>query len=206
MDATTQTEVTQWLRGLADGNESAAQRIWQEYFSRLVEYARRKLDGVPLRSFDEEDVAMSAMNSFCRGMQAGQFDGLEDREDLWKLLLTITARKACANRRRQMADKRGGGRVRGESAFLRARPDDSYDPGIGDVLGREPTPELAAMVADNCRHLLASLQEESLRQIAQYALEGYTAPEIAEKLGCVRRTVERKLERIRRQWANLATG
>jgi DNA-directed RNA polymerase specialized sigma24 family protein len=31
-------------------------------------------------------------------------------------------------------------------------------------------------------------------------VEGYTNDEIAEILGCVRRTVERKLERIRGLW------
>ena len=43
------------------------------------------------------------------------------------------------------ADKRGGGRVRGESVFFGGRDDSEAGYGIDQVLGREPTPtELAA--------------------------------------------------------------
>ena len=191
-------DVTQWISKLGNGNQQAAEAIWQAYFSRLVNYARRKLDGVPKRSVDEEDVALSAMYSFCRGMEAGRFEKVDDREDLWKLLVTITARKACAERRRGMAAKRGGGRVRGESFFQ--QHDDSQNYGIGDVLGTEPTPELSSMVVDDCHELLDDLGDESLRQIALLTLEGYRVPEIAERLECVPRTIERKLARIREKW------
>ena len=112
-------EVTQWIAKLTDGDQQAAQALWDGYFSKLVRYAHRKLEGLPCRAADEEDVALSAMHSFCRGMAARRFDKVEDREDLWKLLVTITARKACAQRRRHFAEKRGGGLVRGESVFLR---------------------------------------------------------------------------------------
>lgn len=194
-------EVTRWIGQLGDGDEEAARRIWDRYFARLVRYARRKLDGMPTRAADEEDVALSAMHSFCQGLRAGKFHRVDDRDDLWKLLVTLTARKACAERRSHKAVKRGAGRVRGESVFLRVDADDSRPPGIGDVLGREPTPELAAMVADNTRRMLDALEEESLRLVALHTLEGYGVAEVAEKLGCTRRTVERKLERVRSKWA-----
>ena len=179
----------------------AAQVLWEKYFAKLVRYARRKLDGMPCRAADEEDVALSAMNSFCRGMAGHRFDEVNDREDLWKLLVTITARKACKQRRLHYADKRGGGAVRGESIFLRVDDGDDRDQGIGQVLGEEPTPELANMVAEDCRIMLDSLGDETLRQVALLTLEGYNTQDIAEKLGCVRRSVERKLERIREKWS-----
>jgi DNA-directed RNA polymerase specialized sigma24 family protein len=140
------------------------------------------------------------MNSFCRGMAGHRFDEVNDHEDLWKLLVTITARKACAQKRRHFADKRGGGAVRGESVFPCIDDGEDHDQGIGQVLGKEPTPELANMVAEDCRRMLAGLGDESLREVALWTLEGYGTQEIAEKLGCVRRSVERKLERIRRKW------
>jgi len=194
-------EVTQWIVKLSNGDERAAEVLWSEYFDKLTRYARRKLEGFPCRAVDEEDVALSAMHSFCRGMAGCRFPGVEDREDLWKLLLTITARKVTAQKRRHFAAKRGGGQVRGESVF--ARPDDegAGNIGIGEVLGSAPTPELAHMVAEDCRQLLDVLADDSLRRIAVLTLEGYSTTEIAEKLGCVRRTVERKLERIRDKWS-----
>ena len=197
-------EFTQWIARLSHGDERAARGLWEQYFTRLVLYARRKLERVPRRAVDEEDVALSAMYSFCRGMAAHRFDKVDDREDLWKLLVTITARKVCAHRRREHARKRGGGRVRGESAFERCQMGDEHARGIEAVLGEEPTPELAAMVAEDCRRLLDLLGDESLRRVALYRLEGYSTEEIAEKLECVRRTVERKLERIEAKWLSEA--
>jgi DNA-directed RNA polymerase specialized sigma24 family protein len=42
--------------------------------------------------------------------------------------------------------------------------------------------------------------DEPLQQIAIMKMEGYTDGEIAEKLGVVTRTVERKMARIRAKW------
>ena len=194
-------EVTYWINRLAEGDQEAAHAIWEGYFSKLVRYARRKLDDMPRRAVDEEDVAISAMYSFCRGLEAGRFEKVDDREDLWKLLVTITARKAYAVRKRHYREKRGKGRVRGESVFQRPDDDEFRSAGIGQVLGSEPTPELANMVVENTRELLDALDDETLRQVAIMKLEGQTNVEIAQKLGCVARTVERKLERIRGKWS-----
>jgi DNA-directed RNA polymerase specialized sigma24 family protein len=194
-------EVSRWISDLGRGDPRAAQLLWERYFTKLTQFARRKLDTQPRRVADEEDVALSAMHSFCRGMAQHRFEALRDRADLWKLLLTITARKACAQRRRQFAAKRGRGRVRGESAFLNAATADGRDDGIAEVLGREPTPELACLVADDCRRLLDQLGDDTLRQVARLTLEGYSTEEIASRLGCLRRTVQRKLATIREIWS-----
>ncbi len=194
-------EVSYWLLHLTDGDPEAAQNLWNEYFGKLTRLARRKLDGMPLRDVDEEDVALSAMNSFYKGMTQQKFANLKNREDLWKLLVTITARKATAKLRRHYAQKRGGGGIRGESVFQQnsAMPS-GRDAGIGNVLGREPTPELALSVTENCQRLLDHLGNDVLKQIAVMTLSGHRTEEIASHLGCTRRTVERKLERIREIW------
>jgi len=192
-------EVTQWIGRLAEGDELAVKRIWDRYYERLVRLARKKLGDTNRRAADEEDVVLSAFHSFCRGAAAGRFPRLDDRHGLWKLLVTITARKAVAEMRRGHRQKRGGGTVRGESVFL--APDASRPgAGIDRVLGQEPTPELAAMVSEQCEHLLAQLDDEPLRKIALAKLEGYSNEEIAGQLGCAPRTVERKLARIRQKW------
>ncbi|MDR1960647.1 MAG: helix-turn-helix domain-containing protein [Planctomycetaceae bacterium] len=194
-------ELTQWIHRLTDGDSRAAEQLWETYFQKLVHLARRKLEGMTLRDVDEEDVALSAMHSFCRGMVTKKFPWVNDRHDLWKLLVTLTARKACAHRRRHYAVKRGGGGVRGESVFQSPNEDDRGNrDGIAVILGKEPSPDLAVGVAENCKRMLDVLNDERLRQIALLTLEGATTAEIAEKLGCVRRTVERKLERIREIW------
>jgi DNA-directed RNA polymerase specialized sigma24 family protein len=196
-------EFTQWIVKLGRGDPRAAEVLWAQYFGKLVQYARRKLDGLPCRIADEEDVALSAMNSFCQGMAKQRFDEVNDREDLWKLLVTITARKACAQRRHQFAAKRDARIARGESAFLRADSTDqsARDAGIGEVIGTEPTPEFACMVAEDCRQLLDRLGDENLRQVAQLTLEGHTTAEIADRIGRSQRSVQRKLDTIREIWS-----
>jgi DNA-directed RNA polymerase specialized sigma24 family protein len=66
---------------------------------------------------DEEDVAASVLESLFRAAQKGRFPDLADRHDLWRLLLQMTARKAIDMKRRETRQRRGGGRVAGESAF-----------------------------------------------------------------------------------------
>lgn len=194
-------DVTRWLAELGGGDAAAAQALWETYFAKLVRYARRKLQDLPRRTFDEEDIALSAMFSFCRGLEEGRFQRLGDRDDLWKLLVTITARKIYAQQRHTLRAKRGGGRVRGESALQRPGSGAEGDSGLGDVLSDEPSPEMAHMLLENAQQLLDSLQDESLVTIARLRLEGWSNEEIAARLGCVRRTVERKLERIREKWS-----
>ncbi len=193
-------EITPWLSGIAKGDERAAQQIWERYYEQLVRLADRKLGSGARRVSDEEDVALSAMHSFFRGATAGRFPQLDDRHDLWKLLVTITARKAIAHQRRRCRQKRGGGTVRGESVFRRA--DDSDAPGINDVLGQSPTPQFAAQINEECARLLECLDDESLRDIALRKLEGYSNGEIAEQMNCATRTIERKLARIRNKWSS----
>ena len=124
---------------------------------------------------------------------------MADRDDLWKLLVVISARKVVALKKHVLRKKRGGGQVRGESIFLTGG--ENPDAGIAEVVGNTPTPEFAARVAEESDRLLAVLDSE-LRQIAQRKLEGYTNADIARQLGRSERAVERKLHRIRLQWSS----
>src|SRR5436190_81378 len=101
--------VTHWIGQLKAGSPAAAQKLWEGYFQKMIGLARRKLQGLPRRAADEEDVALSAFNSFCLGA-------------------------------------------------------------------------------------------EGLRAVALAKMEGYTNEEVAARLGCVPRTVERKLRMIRKAW------
>ncbi len=112
--------VTQWLDGIKAGEGADIQRLWDRYFQRLVRLAGAKLPGHCRRAFDEEDVAISAFQSFCNRAGQGQFPQLSGRDDLWRLLATLTVRKAALMIRHQTRQKRGGGRVLGESG-LQAR-------------------------------------------------------------------------------------
>ena len=83
---------------------------------------------------------------------------------------------------------------------------DDEGPGLEQIIGSEPTPEFAAQVAEECQRLLSRLGDAELRQIAVWKMEAYSNKEIAAKLGCVVRTVERKLGLIRTLWSQDVTG
>jgi DNA-directed RNA polymerase specialized sigma24 family protein len=190
--------VTHWVAELKAGNQAAAQKLWEGYFQRLVGLARRKLQGARRGVADEEDIALSAFASFCRGAGQGRFPQLRDRNHLWPLLFKITARKALDLIQHERRQKRGGGTVRGESAL--AALSGSATAGIDGVIGPEPTPEFTAQVAEEYRRLLERLNDPDLRSIAVWKMEGCTNAEIADRLGCVTGTVERKLRLIRTLW------
>jgi DNA-directed RNA polymerase specialized sigma24 family protein len=150
---------------------------------------------------DEEDVVLSAFNDFLRGVEEGRFTRLDDREDLWQVLVMLTERKAIALRRQMQADKRGPGQVRGESVFEVDFALSSAAPGIGQLAGCEPTPQFAAQVQEEYGRLYGLLSDDTLRRIARGKLECYTNAELAARLNLSLRAVERKLQLIRRQWS-----
>ena len=193
--------VSHWVVQLRAGDHRAAQELWERYFRRLVGLARKKLRDTPRRSADEEDVALSAFGCFCRGAQQGRFPQLSDRDDLWQLLVTITVRKAIDHIRRERRQKRGAGEVLDEAALAGNRDTSTDEPGMERILGREPTPEFAAQLAEECERLLRCLGEGSLRDVALRKMEGYSDQEIANQFGCARRTIVRKLRRIRNIWS-----
>ena len=122
-----------------DDTNEGFEALWRTYYERLVHYARGRLGTMPRRDADEEDVALSAMNSFYRGWSDGRFANLNDPDDLWKMLLTITARKANKRIRYQQAEKRGAGTVRGESVFDRDAAFGNNDRGIDQIIATAPT-------------------------------------------------------------------
>jgi len=192
--------VTRWIGDLKSGGDSAAQHLWERYFHRLVHLARARLRAAPRAGAiaDEEDAALSAFDSFCRGAARGRFPDLADRDGLWRLLVVITLRRVMGQVRRQGAERRGGGRLLGESA--RIGGDAADGGGLDRIAGDEPSPELAALVVDEYRRLREILGDDSLRRVLDLRLEGHTREEVAEKMGCAVSTVKRKLDVIRRTW------
>lgn len=190
---------TQWLNLLKLGDQDAATPLWNSYFHRLLALARKKLSSNPVRAADEEDVVLSAFQSFCEGAAKGKFERLENRDDLWQVLAVITTRKAFRQMSLERAQKRGGGQVRGESVFASRKEDDPAC-GIQDVATGGPTPEFMAIADEEMENLLSRLPDPALREIALAKLEGYTNEEIADSISRHPRSVERKLQLIRKHW------
>jgi RNA polymerase sigma factor (sigma-70 family) len=181
--------ITRLMRAVQDGSNSAVRPLLAAYYDRLVQLAGKRLRNLPGLGGYDEDLALRSFHSvYQRLRDPGRPLDLAGRDDLWRLLATRTISRAIDLIRRYHP-----GEVPGDQDVTR-------------LLTREPTPEEAAEVADECRRLLDSLGEHDLRQIALWKVEGYTNEEIAARLDCVPRTVERKVSRIRLLWKHELGG
>jgi RNA polymerase sigma factor (sigma-70 family) len=196
--------VTHWIVELKAGQPEAADALWQRYYERVINLARQRLGRLPQQAVeDAEDAALSAIHGLFAGAAQGRFERLSDRVDLWQLLVAITVKKALSQRQRQGRLKRGGNHgIRGQTPAENVG-DDDRDKALARVLSKEPDPETAAIIQDQFQNLLDSLADPTLRQIALWRMDGLSNAEIAQKMGCVVRTVERKIERIRLIWEEI---
>jgi DNA-directed RNA polymerase specialized sigma24 family protein len=189
--------VTCLLDGLKAGDGRDIQRLFDLYFERLVRLAGSRMPQGSRRAFDEEDVALSAFRSFCQRAGEGQFPRLDDRDDLWRILATITTRKLLTTLRHHGRLKRGGGHVAGESAVGAGG---TADEGLALALSREPTPDDVAEFADEYDRLFRRLDDPVLKLVALRRLEGHSSEEIATEIGTSVRTVDRKIRLVRAVW------
>jgi DNA-directed RNA polymerase specialized sigma24 family protein len=178
--------------------EAAARLVWGRYFQELLVLARNHLSARIRCREDEEDVLQSMYKSFCSRQRRGDFD-LTNRDELWNLLVRITLRKARNAANRHLQGKRD---VRREDAEAAADRSGGGLPGtvLDQIDSDGPTPAEAALLNEALERRFQMLKDPGLNQIAVWKLEGYTNSEIAERLQCTLRTVERKLERIRSYW------
>jgi DNA-directed RNA polymerase specialized sigma24 family protein len=188
--------ISHWISELKRGDADAAQHLWDNYFRQLTVLARNHVGGGARGGVSDEDVAQSVFKSLCLGARDGKFARLVDRHNLWALLVTMTANKSRDLMRREQALKRGGGHVLSQAAL--AGGQESLV-ALEEIVGHEPTPEFAAQVAEQCECLLSRLNDVE-RQIAQLKLQGFNNLEIAQQVDCGLRTVERRLEAVRRAW------
>jgi len=193
-----QGSITRWIEDLAGGDcpqrDLAAEALWQRFASQLIPLARRALDQRTRRREDEEDVVLSVFASFCQRVYDGKFN-LADRDDLWRLLVAMTtfkSRRLLARHRRQRRDAR---REKAPPSEDGAEPVSWSD--LLDDSG--PTALDAITLVDELERKLALL-DTTCRQVATLRLEGHSNREIASRLNTAERTIERKLQRIRRIW------
>jgi DNA-directed RNA polymerase specialized sigma24 family protein len=185
--------VSQWIAQVKRGDAEALAALHRRYWPNLVNLARGKIRGTPVRSADEEDVAQTAFIAFYNHASAGRLPRLENRHQLLALLSTIIAHDAVNRIKHEFTRKAGGGKVA------------SLSPLEVLVADHEYTPLQEAVLADCYVHYLGLLPDE-VRPFAELHLAGFTNEEIGQKLGCVKRTVIRKLNLVRETWQVAAEG
>lgn len=184
--------VTEWIRRLKGGDEEAATRIWERFFSRLCGLANHRLGNQARGVVDDEDLALSALNALCDGAKNDRFPRLENRGDLWSLLAMITIRKVINARAKE--GRRG---EIAESALEAELDQMAQGKPIQGTAGESYMDVLSA----TSRELLEQL-DEKLRKVAMLRLQGHTHQEIASEIGRSIPTVERNLRMVRHVFEN----
>lgn len=167
------------------------QRVVDQYFDSLVQFAEARLGSRNRRIGDGEDVALSALGSFFDRFGETSRLAIGSEESLWPLIATIAHRKALNQIRGETQLKRGGGHVHGDSVL-------SNVPDGADVRW-DSNPGKVVESLEVVNQLLAELPPE-LVELAKRRLEGFTNSEIASQNGCSVATIERRLKLIRSIW------
>ena len=181
--------ISHWIDLVKYGDSAAANRIWQHYFARLVRSVRQRLNGQNRAVSDEEDIVLSVFDSFYAAAAKGRFPDLSDRDDLWRLLLRMSARKVIDKRRHDLRQRRGG------DVEIHSLGGD--DKTIIEAIGDEPSPEMVLLMRETVEKFFSHLGVGQLRDLAVAKMEGYSNAELAQRFGCSERTIERRLHLIR---------
>lgn len=181
--------VTHWIAAVRTGDAIAAEQLWQRYFQQLMHQARLRMGNVSKGSYDEEDAALSTFHILCQKLEQGHYPQLQDRQELWQLMLTVLVRKINRRVKYQSASKRPQVKNCGVMAS------GSVVASIDDL----PAPT-SQEISYEYMELVSSLKDPHLEQVALLRFEGYTNDEIAVKLNRTRRTIQRMLNLIRSLW------
>jgi hypothetical protein len=166
--------VSHWLKELKTGDSLAVEAIWHRYYQRVVELASRKMKVNPDRAVDGEDIAQLAMHRFCTNATLGCYPNLDDREQLWDLLVVFTLNRIRKQLRACNRLKRSG---------LHSQV---FEFSQLEVLKDLQTPEAPTIMADMVDAWLKRLDQEDLsgqlKQIAIWSMDGISGSDIARIL------------------------
>lgn len=179
------------LAALKRGDDAA----WQEAFARLYPsaFAAARHPMAALTPTEAEDVAIEALTLLLPKVKL-----VSELDELRLLVITIASRKAISERRRQLADKRGGG----DLTSLDALQDD-------ETIRFEPAEQLTGNLAPtDLRELsrlldtaLSSLETKQADLVRDFLVHHLPYKELAKKykmpIGSVGVSLARSLDKIR---------
>jgi hypothetical protein len=189
--------VSHWLKELKTGDSLAVEAIWHRYYQRVVELASRKMKVNPDRAVDGEDIAQLAMHRFCTNATLGCYPNLDDREQLWDLLVVFTLNRIRKHLRACNRLKRSGLHTQ------------VFEFSQLEVLKDLQTPEAPTIMADMVNAWLERLDQEDpsgqLKQIAIWSMDGISGSDIARILKKRKSFVLHQIRLIRLLWEECET-
>lgn len=178
--------VTQWIEDLRNCDPNAVGHLWERFVNRMIAVANRRLKSSKCRVIEGDDIASQAFHDFFN-RNPEDFSKLVNRNDLWKILVVITERRAIDAIRKEETIRRGGNVSRSSD-------------GVELVTSRVNPPDIELMLVEAFEERLGSLDSDLLQQIAVGKMNGLKNVEIAELHDISLRSVERKLKIIRTTW------
>ena len=187
--------VSGFLRDARLGRVLAIERLTEKYLIRLESFANSRMSVASRQVEDEQDIAIKVLSEFFSGMMNGKYDGLRNREQLWRLLAKITVCRVIDHYEKYQAKKRGAGQTKhlGNLAIENVRNDFNV---LSDVSIDEIDPQLSLALKESYEQLFESICDDLDQSIVQLNLEGLTNHQIAKQLGIGERTVRNRLGRI----------
>ncbi len=190
-------QIANYFAKLEADEPDAVEPLCTLYYEKLAAIARRRFGSFPLRVIDEYAIANDVLQAFHARARRGEFATIREPSGLLLVLSQLTRDRVVDAIRRQTAQKRGGGRIRGNSIFS---PTDGQRSGDFDRFrGEQETPSTKEIATEQIQQLLDKLSDSDLRTILVLRYEGLTNEEIAEQMQLSIATVERKRRRIREQ-------
>ena len=182
------SELTDFLRRIQDGDEAAARELLSRFEAEVRLVVRRQLPRLLRSRFDSLDFLQSVWGSFFRRMRTSPTD-FEDSRHLVAFLARAAKNKVIDEYRRAASRKQDMHRE---------------EPLWGDGLRPRDVPDPADSPSEvaQAREVLVRLRElmpEERRAILEMKAEGLSSRDIGERLGISERTVQRVLEDLRRR-------
>jgi len=198
--------VSEWLTTVntsAGEAETAWQQLWDRYAPQVLVLACERMTHARKPLLDESDGVVDVFQDLFRGVQAGRFPRLNNRDELQRLLRTITQRRAID------AARRNGGRghrEEGESAGPATDSELSGNSPLEQVAAASPAPEFTLVACETLAQLLDSLGDQTLRQVALMRVLAATDEEIAAAIRVSVRTVQRKVRAVAQRWQQVVAA
>jgi RNA polymerase sigma-70 factor, ECF subfamily len=176
-----------FLRRVNDATESGAEKLDREFRPQLEALAAQGMDRRLSRRESPEDIVQSVLRTVFRRTAEGQLQ-FEHRGELWRLLETVTRHKILKHAEYHRAKKRS--------------PTAEEDRDADAILAQTPTADQEAVAKDLVAQILKGL-DQTYSEILSLLLEGHSERSIAAQLGCTRRAVTTKIERLRERLVKL---
>lgn len=198
-----QGSVTRWITEMRQGDPDAVRRLVERYFGKLRKLSQERIQrGTPILE-DGEDIAIQVLTSVCKKVEQGKYPDLQNRDDLWYLMIFIAHRMVIDRRRSR---KKHSLQTPGEEELSPKEQTlegalETIDNEMDSFIAEDSESDFQLLEIIDCwQEMIRQIKDPVAKEVAKLKLEGHSNREIAEILRIVPRTVERKSQIIEQRW------